>query len=186
MFVVYFFAKVVVMVYNAIYRRLDMIHVVMVEPEIPQNAGNVVRLTAAAGVKLHLVKPLGFVMEDKYLKRAGLDYWDMADITIHESLDEFLLEHKGANMYFASTKSAYRYDEVDYSGVEDIYILFGKETKGLPEWLLNDNYDHTIRIPMIQGCRSLNLSNSISIILYEAMRQRGFERLESQGHLTEY
>ena len=89
-----------------------MIHIVMVEPEIPQNAGNVVRLTAAAGVKLHLVKPLGFVMEDKYLKRAGLDYWDMADITIHESLDEFLSEHEGEVMYLASTKSKYRYDEV--------------------------------------------------------------------------
>ena len=163
-----------------------MIHIVMVEPEIPQNAGNVVRLTAAAGVKLHLVKPLGFVMEDKYLKRAGLDYWDMADITIHERLDEFLREHEGEVMYLASTKSKYRYDEVDYTAHEDIYILFGKETRGLPESLLNDRYDHTVRIPMIEGCRSLNLSNSIAIILYEALRQGGYRGLESQGHLTEY
>ena len=163
-----------------------MIHIVMVEPEIPQNAGNVVRLTAAAGVKLHLVKPLGFVMEDKYLKRAGLDYWDMADITIHESLDEFLSSHQDEVMYLASTKSKYRYDEVDYTDHEDIYILFGKETRGLPESLLNDRYDHTVRIPMIEGCRSLNLSNSIAIILYEALRQGGYGGLESQGHLTEY
>ncbi len=155
------------------------INVVMVEPEIPQNTGNIARTCAAIGAKLHLVKPLGFEISDKYLKRAGLDYWDKLEIEEHNSLKDFLEKYPiGNNMFFATTKAKHCYSDVDYTEYEEVYILFGKETKGLPEDLLQNNLDNTIRIPMRQTLRSLNLSNSVAIVVYEVLRQSSFEGLE--------
>lgn len=158
------------------------INVVMVEPEIPQNTGNIARTCAAIGAKLHLVKPLGFEITDKYLKRAGLDYWDKLDIEEHESLNSFLTKYKPEenNMFFATTKASNCYSDVDYSSFDEVFILFGKETKGLPEDLLEENLSNTIRIPMREHLRSLNLSNSVAIIVYEVLRQQGFQNLESE------
>ena len=155
------------------------LNIVMVEPEIPQNTGNIARTCAATGSKLHLVHPLGFSISDKYLKRAGLDYWDKLEIEEHESLNTFLEKYKPEkhNMYFASTKSKKCYSDVDFSNMEEVFVLFGKETKGLPEDLLKKYIDRAIRIPMIGNLRSLNLSNSVAIIAYEILRQRGFEDL---------
>ena len=155
------------------------LNIVMVEPEIPQNTGNIARTCAATGSKLHLVHPLGFSISDKYLKRAGLDYWDKVEIEEHESLNAFLEKYKPEkhNMYFASTKSKKCYSDVDFSNMEEVFVLFGKETKGLPEDLLKKYIDRAIRIPMIGNLRSLNLSNSVAIIAYEILRQRGFEDL---------
>ena len=156
------------------------INIVMVEPEIPQNTGNIARTCAATGAKLHLVKPLGFEISDKYLKRAGLDYWDKVEIEEHESLQEFLDKYKPEenNMFYASTKATHCYSDVDYSAFDEVFILFGKETKGLPEDLLQKYIQNTIRIPMRHNLRSLNLSNSVNIILYEVLRQVDFNGLE--------
>ena len=156
------------------------INIVMVEPEIPQNTGNIARSCAATGAKLHLVQPLGFEITDKYLKRAGLDYWDKVEIEEHESLQDFLDKYKPEenNMFYASTKATHCYSDVDYSKYEEVFILFGKETKGLPEDLLQKYIENTIRIPMRHTLRSLNLSNSVNIILFEVLRQVGFEGLE--------
>ena len=156
------------------------INIVMVEPEIPQNTGNIARSCAATGAKLHLVKPLGFEITDKYLKRAGLDYGDKVEIEEHESLQDFLNKYKPEenNMFYASTKATHCYSDVDYSKYEEVFILFGKETKGLPEDLLQKYIENTIRIPMRHTLRSLNLSNSVNIILFEVLRQVGFEGLE--------
>lgn len=158
------------------------INVVMVEPEIPQNTGNIARTCAAIGAKLHLVKPLGFEITDKYLKRAGLDYWDKLDIEEHESIASFLAKYKPEenNMFFATTKARNCYSDVDYSSFDEVFILFGKETKGLPEDLLEENLSNTIRIPMREHLRSLNLSNSVAIIVYEVLRQQGFQNLETE------
>ena len=152
----------------------------MVEPEIPQNTGNIARTCAATGAKLHLVKPLGFEISDKYLKRAGLDYWDKVEIEEHESLQDFLEKYKPeeSNMFYASTKATHCYSDVDYSKFDEVFILFGKETKGLPEDLLQKYIENTIRIPMRHNLRSLNLSNSVNIILYEVLRQVNFNGLE--------
>ena len=156
------------------------INIVMVEPEIPQNTGNIARTCAATGAKLHLVKPLGFEISDKYLKRAGLDYWDKVDIEYHENLQEFLNKYKPEenNMFYASTKATHCYSDVDYRNFDEVFILFGKETKGLPEELLQKYIQNTIRIPMRHNLRSLNLSNSVNIILYEVLRQVNFNGLE--------
>lgn len=158
------------------------INIVMVEPEIPQNTGNIARTCAAIGAKLHLVKPLGFEITDKYLKRAGLDYWDKLDIEEHESIASFLAKYKPRenNMFFATTKARNCYSDVDYSSFDEVFILFGKETKGLPEDLLEENLSNTIRIPMREHLRSLNLSNSVAIIVYEVLRQQGFQNLETE------
>ena len=155
------------------------INVVMVEPEIQQNTGNIARTCAATGSKLHLVHPLGFSISDKYLKRAGLDYWDKLEIEEHDSLDAFLEKYKPEenNMFYATTKAKHCYSDVDFSNIEEVFILFGKETKGLPEDLLQKYIDNTIRIPMIGDLRSLNLSNSVAIIVYEVLRQCNFEML---------
>ena len=155
------------------------INVVMVEPEIPQNTGNIARTCAATGSKLHLVHPLGFSISDKYLKRAGLDYWDKLEIEEHDSLKAFLEKYKPEenNMFYATTKAKHCYSDVDFSNIEEVFILFGKETKGLPEDLLQKYIDNTIRIPMIGDLRSLNLSNSVAIIVYEVLRQCNFEML---------
>lgn len=156
------------------------INIVMVEPEIPQNTGNIARTCAATGGKLHLVEPLGFEITDKYLKRAGLDYWDKLDIETHKSLDEFLKKYKPEdnNMYFVTTKGQTCYSDVKYSNMDEVFLLFGKETKGLPEDLLKKYIDKTIRIPMRQTLRSLNLSNSVAIVIYEVLRQADFSNLE--------
>ena len=156
------------------------INVVMVEPEIPQNTGNIARTCAAIGAKLHLVHPLGFSISDRYLKRAGLDYWDKLEIEEHDSLKAFLEKYKPEenNMFFATTKGKHVYSEPDYSKMDEVFLLFGKETKGLPEDILQKYIDKTIRIPMRKTLRSLNLSNSVSIVVYEVLRQRNFENLE--------
>lgn len=158
------------------------INIVMVEPEIPQNTGNIARTCAITGAKLHLVHPLGFRIDEKSLKRAGLDYWDKLDIEEHDSLDEFLKKYKPEenNMFFATTKGKTKYTDIDYSKMDEVFVLYGKETKGLPEWLLEKYLNtKTIRIPMLPTLRSLNLSNSVAIITYEILRQKGFEEMEA-------
>ncbi len=156
------------------------INVVMVEPEIPQNTGNIARTCAATDSKLHLVHPLGFSISDRYLKRAGLDYWDKLEIEEHDSLEAFLEKYKPEkhNMFYASTKAKHCYSDLDFSKMEEVFILFGKETKGLPEELLQKYIENTIRIPMKGELRSLNLSNSVAIIVYEVLRQGKFEGLK--------
>lgn len=161
------------------------INIVMVEPEIPQNTGNIARTCAITGAKLHLVHPLGFRIDERSLKRAGLDYWDKLDIEEHDSLDEFLKKYKPEenNMFFATTKGKTKYTDIDYSKMDEVFVLYGKETKGLPEWLLEKYLDtKTIRIPMLPTLRSLNLSNSVAIITYEILRQKGFEEMEAVSH----
>ena len=156
-------------------------HIVMVEPEIPQNTGNIARTCAITGAKLHLVRPLGFSIDEKSLKRAGLDYWDKIEIEEHNSLNEFLQKYKPEenNMFFATTKGKTKYTDIDYSKMEEVFVLYGKETKGLPEDLLQKYLDKkTIRIPMLPTLRSLNLSNSVAIITYEILRQHNFEDLQ--------
>ena len=157
------------------------LNIVMVEPEIPQNTGNIARTCSAIGAKLHLVKPLGFKIDDKHLKRAGLDYWDKLEIEEHNSLSSFLSKYKAEenNMFFATTQGRTKYTDINYSNMEEIFVLYGKETKGLPEWLLEKYLNtKTIRIPMLPTLRSLNLSNSVAIITYEILRQKNFENLQ--------
>lgn len=156
------------------------IHVVMVEPEIPQNTGNIARTCAATGAKLHLIHPLGFDVSDKAVKRAGLDYWDKVEIEEHQSLEEFLEKYKpeANDMFFVTTKGKQVYSEPNYKDMEEIFLLFGKETKGLPEGLLQKYINKTIRIPMRPTLRSLNLSNSVNIVVYDIYRQKNFEGLE--------
>lgn len=161
-----------------------MFNIVLVEPEIPQNTGNIVRTCAATHTKLHLVRPLGFEISDKYLKRAGLDYWQFADISYYDSFEELRQKNSQAEFWFLSTKGQKVYSDVQFN--DGCFLVFGKETKGLPEDLLYNNYGHCIRIPMYQELRSLNLSNSVAIVLYEALRQEGFSGLKAQGHLTKY
>lgn len=165
------------------------LNIVMVEPEIPQNTGNIARTCAITGAKLHLVHPLGFKIDDKYLKRAGLDYWDKLEIEEHDSIQNFLEKYKPEenNMFFATTKAQHCYTDVDYSKFknEEIFVLFGKETKGLPEELLEKYISNTIRIPMRPVLRSLNLSNSVCVIAYEILRQIGFEGLEGESEYFE-
>lgn len=157
------------------------LNIVMVEPEIPQNTGNVARTCAVTGARLHLVEPMGFTIDDKKLKRAGLDYWHSLDITYYKNIDEFFEKNKGGRFFFATTKAANRYSDVHFADGD--YILFGKETKGLDEDLLRANRDSCIRIPMRSTMRSLNLSNSVAIIIYEALRQNDFFDLETKGCL---
>jgi len=157
-------------------------NIVLVEPEIPQNTGNIARTCAATGCKLHLIKPLGFDIGEKAVKRAGLDYWDKLDIVVYENWQDFVSRNAGGQMWFASTKAPQCYADVRY-GADD-YLVFGKETHGLPEPLLAAHYDHCVRIPMRPNLRSLNLSNSVAVVVYEALRQQGFAGLEEHGHLT--
>jgi len=156
------------------------LNIVLVEPEIPQNTGNIARTCAAIGAKLHLVHPLGFDISEKQVKRAGLDYWDKLDIEEHESLNKFLEKYdiSKKDMYLVSTKATHVYSDVDYGDKEEVFLLFGKETKGLPESLLKANLDKTIRIPMGYNIRSLNLSNSVAIVAYEVMKQCKFDGLQ--------
>lgn len=156
------------------------LNVVLVEPEIPQNTGNIARTCAATGGKLHLVHPLGFSITEKAVKRAGLDYWDKLEIEEHNSFDNFLQKYKPEenNMFFVTTKGKHVYSEPNYKEMDEVFVLFGKETKGLPEDILVKYIDKTIRIPMRPQLRSLNLSNSVSIVVYDILRQKNFENLE--------
>lgn len=160
------------------------INIVLVEPEIPQNTGSIARTCAVTGAALHLVRPMGFEVTDAKLKRAGLDYWDKLDITYYDNLDDFLEKNKGEHMYFLSTKSKNCYSDVKYP--KRVFLLFGKESKGLPEELLYKNPETCVRIPMRKTLRSLNLSNAVSIEVYEILRQRDFEGLEEEGNLTKF
>lgn len=163
--------------------RMPEINIVMVEPEIPQNTGNVARTCAATGARLHLVGPMGFTIDDKKLKRAGLDYWRLLDITYYENLEDFFSKNSGA-FYFFSTKATHKHSDLSYE--DGCYLFFGKETAGLPEALLHDHPDTTVRIPMISDARSLNLSNSVAIGVYEVLRQWGYPALQCRGQLREY
>ena len=156
------------------------LNIVLVEPEIPQNTGNIARTCAALGAKLHLVKPLGFEISDKYLKRAGLDYWDKLEIEEHNNLNDFLAKYspENNNMFFVTTKGKNCYSDLNYSNLDTVFLLFGKETKGLPEDLLTKYIEKAIRIPMKPGLRSLNLSNSVAILAYEVFRQTNFDSLQ--------
>lgn len=161
-----------------------MFNIVLVEPQIPQNTGNIARTCAATGSRLHIVKPMGFEIDDKKLKRAGLDYWHLLGVQYYDDLDDFFNKNKDKRFFYASTKSLRNYSDVEFKDGD--YILFGKETKGLPENLLFENKENCIRIPMISEARSLNLSNSAAIVVYEALRQTGFENLQQRGALTQY
>lgn len=154
------------------------IHIVLVEPEIPPNTGNIARSCAATGAQLHLVKPLGFSIDDRSLKRAGLDYWPFVKLEVHESLEEFLQKYQGRRMYLATTKGTHRHTDVSFRD-EDM-ILFGRETRGLPKDLIAQHQEDTLRIPMSADTRlrSLNLANSVNIVLFEALRQLDFSGLE--------
>ncbi|MDD7158286.1 MAG: tRNA (uridine(34)/cytosine(34)/5-carboxymethylaminomethyluridine(34)-2'-O)-methyltransferase TrmL [Firmicutes bacterium] len=150
-----------------------MINIVLVEPEIPQNTGNIARTCACTGSALHLVRPFGFEISDRTVKRAGLDYWDKVNITYYDSLSDFLEKHKGDKLFYLTTKAKKSiYDVEDYP--DDCYLLFGKETKGLPEELIYSDYENAVRIPMIGELRSLNLANSVAIVLYETLRRHDF------------
>ena len=156
------------------------LNIVLVEPEIPQNTGNIARTCAALGAKLHLVYPLGFSISEKQVKRAGLDYWDKLEIEEHLNFKEFLEKYKPEenNMFFVTTKGKHVYSEPNFKEMDEVFALFGKETKGLPEDVLQKYIDKTIRIPMREGLRSLNLSNSVAIVAYEIFRQSNFNNLE--------
>lgn len=158
-----------------------MFNIVLVEPEIPQNTGNIVRTCAATGCRLHLVRPLGFSVEDKYLKRAGLDYWHDVQISYYDGFDEVISANPPANFYFFTTKALKTHCDAKFK--EGDFLVFGKETRGLPEELLLKNKQNCLRIPMIGETRSLNLSNSVAIAVYEGLRQLGFKDFKTQGKL---
>lgn len=160
------------------------LNVVLVEPQIPQNTGNISRTCAVTGAKLHLVKPLGFEVSDKHLKRAGLDYWDKLDITYYDGLDDFFERTKGGVYYYFTTKGRKVYSDAEYE--DNCYLIFGREDKGLPKELLHDNKDSCVRIPMRPELRSLNLSNSVAIAVYETLRQWDYPDLSREGKLTRF
>lgn len=151
---------------------------------MPANTGNIGRTCVATGTRLHLIEPLGFKLNEKALKRAGLDYWDKLDVTVYSDFQDFLNRNPGAKIYMATTKAPNVYTEADYE--PDCYIMFGPESRGIPEDILVEHQETCVRIPMWGDIRSLNLSNSVSIILYEALRQNGFEKMTMQGHLRNY
>ncbi len=160
------------------------LNIVLVEPQIPQNTGNISRTCAVTGARLHLVKPMGFVVTDKNLKRAGLDYWDKLDITYYDSLADFFEKTRGGKYYYFTTKGKHVHSDVNYE--DNCYILFGREDKGLPESLLHDNPEFCVRLPMRPELRSLNLSNSVAIATYEILRQWDYPDLTREGKLTQY
>ena len=164
--------------------RMSKINIVLHEPEIPQNTGNIARTCAATGASLHLIRPLGFAIDDKKLKRAGLDYWHQLDITYYDGLEDFYAKHPDAKVYYFSTKAKHVYSEISYP--DPVFIMFGKETKGLPEELLLQNPETCVRLPMRDGLRSLNLSNTVAIAVYEILRQNNFEDLKTAGELTRF
>ena len=156
-------------------------NIVLLEPEIPQNTGNIGRTCCATGTRLHLIEPMGFRINEKSLKRAGMDYWNDLDVTIYDSYSDFIEKHRGIKIWMATTKAPKRYCDVDFG--DDDYIMFGKESAGIPEEILVENQDNCIRIPMNPEIRSLNLANSVAIVLYEALRQSDFSGMQMQGHL---
>ena len=158
-----------------------MLNIVLLEPEIPANTGNIGRTCVATGTKLHLIEPMGFQINEKQVRRAGLDYWQYLDYEIYDSYSDFLSRNPGAKIYMATTKAKHIYSEVTYE--DGCYIMFGKESAGIPEEILVENESTTVRIPMYGDVRSLNLGNSVAIVLYEAMRQRGFDGLNTERHL---
>lgn len=158
-----------------------MLNIVLHEPEMSANTGNIGRTCVAAGARLHLIEPLGFSINDKMVKRAGLDYWDKLDVTVYDDFNDFCERNPGAKIYMATTKAHKTYTEVSYE--PDCYIMFGKESAGIPEEILVDHEDTCVRIPMIGDIRSLNLSNSVAIVLYEALRQNNFDHMNQEGHL---
>ena len=161
-----------------------MLNIVLYEPEIPANTGNIGRTCVATGTRLHLIEPLGFKLNEKSLKRAGMDYWKDLDVTTYIDYQDFLEKNPGAKIYMATTKAHKVYTEVDYES--DCYIMFGKESAGIPEEILAHNRDRCVRIPMIGETRSLNLSNSVAVVLYEALRQNHFDHMKLQGQLTKF
>jgi tRNA (cytidine/uridine-2'-O-)-methyltransferase len=158
-----------------------MFNIVLVEPEIPQNAGNIARTCAATGTRLHMIRPLGFEVSNKYLKRAGLDYWHLVDISYYDSFDELKAKYPESRFFYFTTKARHRHSDVRFKDGD--FLVFGKETKGLPEELLMQNEETCLRIPMFADARSLNLSNSVAIAVYEALRQTDYEGLLEEGEL---
>ena len=158
-----------------------MFHIVLVEPEIPQNAGNIARTCAATGTHLHMIRPLGFEVTDKYLKRAGLDYWHLVDISYYDSFEELQAKYPQSRFFYFTTKGRHRHSDVSFKDGD--FLVFGKETKGLPEELLMQHENECLRIPMFSEARSLNLGNSVAIALYEALRQTNYEGLLEEGEL---
>lgn len=158
-----------------------MLNIVLHEPEIPANTGNIGRTCVATGARLHLIRPLGFQINEKALKRAGLDYWDKLDVSVYDNYEDFLAKNPGAVIYMATTKGRHVYTEVSYE--PDCYIMFGKESAGIPEEILVDHEERAIRIPMKPEIRSLNLSNAVAVVLYEALRQNQFGQLQLEGQL---
>lgn len=163
---------------------MSEINIVLVEPEIPQNTGNIARTCAATGARLHIIKPMGFTIDDKKLKRAGLDYWYLLDLTYYENLDDFFEKNHDGSYYFFTTKARKTHSDAVYT--DKAFLFFGKETKGLPEELLLKHPDECVRIPMIDDARSLNLSNSVAVGVYEALRQLGYPELQNKGQLHNY
>ena len=161
-----------------------MLNIVLLEPEIPANTGNIGRTCVATGSVLHLIEPMGFSLDEKMVKRAGLDYWDKLDVRTYKNYEDFLAKNPGAKVYMATTKSRQTYADVQYE--DGCYIMFGKESAGIPEEILLDNKETCIRIPMLSNIRSLNLSNSVAIVAYEALRQLEFKELELEGQLHRY
>ena len=160
-----------------------MVNIVLHEPEMPANTGNIGRTCVATGSVLHLIEPLGFKINDKMLKRAGLDYWDKLDVRTYVNFEDFLAKNPGAKIYMATTKSIQTYTDVEYE--YGCYIMFGKESAGIPEEILVEHKEDCVRIPMVGDIRSLNLGNSVAIVLYEALRQNGFAGMNLEGHLHE-
>ncbi|MDO5425601.1 MAG: tRNA (cytidine(34)-2'-O)-methyltransferase [Eubacteriales bacterium] len=163
---------------------MSKINIVLLEPEIPSNTGNIGRTCVATGSRLHLIEPLGFRLNEKALKRAGMDYWNDLDVTTYINYEDFLARNPGAKIYMATTKGPNVYSDVHFE--PDCYIMFGKESAGIPEEILVEHQETAIRIPMMGETRSLNLANSVSIVLYEALRQNGFAQMQMEGHLRNY
>ena len=165
---------------------MKKLNIVLVEPRIPQNTGNIARTCAATGTSLHLVGPLGFEIDDKKLKRAGLDYWHLLDIHYYDSLENFFTRNPQADCFYFTTKALHNYAQVDYTPYDQLYLVFGREDRGLPEELLYANPQRCVRLPMLQQARSLNLSNTVAVGTYEVLRQWNFLDLLEQGQLTSF
>lgn len=163
-----------------------MLHIVLHEPEMPANTGNIGRTCVATGAVLHLIEPMGFRLNEKMIKRAGLDYWDQLDVRTYINFEDFLEKNHNPKIYMGTTKSKQTYVDVDYSNEEDVYLMFGKESAGIPEEILLDHKETAIRIPMLDHIRSLNLSNSVAIVAYEVLRQQGFKHFQKEGQLHHY
>ena len=161
---------------------MNDLNIALIEPEIPQNTGNIARTCAATGASLHLIRPLGFAIDDRRMKRAGLDYWDKLDVHFYDSIEDFHAEYPDAAVYYFTTKARHRHIDVTYP--DEVFLMFGKETRGLPEDLLFAHPDACVRIPMRNRLRSLNLSNSVAIAVYEVLRQQDFDGLQFEGELT--